>query len=70
MFLKITLKDCLDRMQIQFTHLHDDWPKLVKWAKKNDHELVLVSAQRPHCEEPTTEWLQRWGFMFDEISLY
>jgi 5'(3')-deoxyribonucleotidase len=46
---------------------HEDWPKLVEWAKENDHELVLVSAQRPHCEEPTNEWLQRWGFMFNEI---
>ena len=45
----------------------EDWPKLVQWAKENDHQLILVSAQRPHCEEPTTEWLQRWGFVFDEI---
>ena len=45
----------------------EDWPKLVQWAKDNGHELILVSAQRSHCEEPTTEWLQRWGFMFDEI---
>ena len=45
----------------------EDWPKLVKWAKENDHELILVSAQRPHCEEITEQWLQRWGFMFDEI---
>ena len=45
----------------------EDWPKLVQWAKENDHQLILVSAQREHCKEPTTEWLQRWGFMFDEI---
>ena len=45
----------------------EDWPKLKEWAKENGHELILVSAQRPHCEEPTTEWLQRWGFVFDEI---
>ena len=44
-----------------------DWPKLVQWAKENDHQLILVSAQREHCKEPTTEWLQRWGFMFDEM---
>jgi 5'(3')-deoxyribonucleotidase len=44
----------------------EDFPKLKEWAKENDHELVLVSAQREHCEEPTMEWLQRWGFMFDE----
>jgi len=25
------------------------------------------AAQREHCEEPTEHWLQRWGFMFDEI---
>ena len=45
----------------------EDWIDLKAWAKDNGHELVLVSAQRPHCEEPTTEWLQRWGFVFDEI---
>ena len=45
----------------------EDWAILRAWAIKNGHELVLVSAQRPHCEEPTTEWLQRWGFVFDEI---
>jgi len=45
----------------------EDWPKLKKWAKENDHELILVSAQRPHCEELTEAWLQRWGFMFDEM---
>ena len=45
----------------------EDWPKLVQWAKENDHKLILVSAQREHCKEPTTEWLQRWGFMFDEM---
>ena len=45
----------------------EDWPKLVKWAKENDHQLILVSAQRENCKEPTTQWLQRWGFMFDEM---
>jgi len=45
----------------------EDWNKLRAWAIENDHELILVSAQREHCEEPTTEWLQRWGFVFDEI---
>ena len=45
----------------------EDWPKLVEWAKENDHELVLVSAQREHCKELTTEWLQRWGIVFDEM---
>jgi len=45
----------------------DDWTKLKRWARDNNHELVLVSAQRPHCEEPTTEWLKMWGFDFDEI---
>ena len=44
-----------------------DWPKLQKWALENDHKLILVSAQRENCEELTTEWLQRWGFMFDEV---
>ena len=45
----------------------EDWTKLKRWAEDNNHQLILVSAQRPHCEEPTMEWLQRWGFMFDEI---
>ena len=46
----------------------EDWNKLRAWAIENRHELILVSAQRPHCIEPTEEWLQRWGFVgFDEI---
>ena len=45
----------------------EDWKKLKAWAIENDHELVLVSAQRPHCEEPTTDWLKEWGFDFEEI---
>ena len=46
----------------------EDWNKLRAWAIENGHELILVSAQRPHCVEPTEEWLQRWGFVgWDEI---
>jgi len=45
----------------------EDWKTLKRWAEDNGHELVLVSAQRPHCEEPTTEWLKEYGFDFDEI---
>ena len=45
----------------------EDWPKLKEWAKENGHELVLVSAQRENCKELTTQWLQRWGFVFDEM---
>ena len=45
----------------------EDWPKLKQWAKENDHQLILVSAQREHCQELTTEWLQRWGIVFDEM---
>ena len=46
----------------------EDWVDLKEWAAKNGHELILVSAQRPHCIEPTEAWLQRWGFVgFDEI---
>ena len=41
----------------------EDWNKLRAWAIENDHELVLVSAQREHCIEPTEAWLQRWGFV-------
>ena len=44
----------------------DDWNKLKRWAEDNGHELVLVSAQRPHCEEPTDEWLKKYGFDFKE----
>ena len=45
----------------------EDWPKLKEWAEENGHELVLVSAQREHCEEPTNEWLEKHGFDFKEI---
>ncbi len=45
----------------------EDWKTLKRWAEDNGHELVLVSAQRPHCEEPTTEWLREHGFDFGEI---
>ena len=45
----------------------EDWNKLRAWAIENRHKLILVSAQRPHCEEPTTEWLKMWGFDFKEI---
>ena len=41
----------------------EDWNKLRAWAIENNHELVLVSAQREHCIEPTEAWLQRWGFV-------
>ena len=44
----------------------DDWVKLKRWAEDNDHELVLVSAQRDHCKEPTDDWLKAWGFDFKE----
>ena len=45
----------------------EDWPKLVEWAKDNDHELILVSAQREQCKEITRHWLKKYGFDFDEI---
>ena len=44
-----------------------DWPILKAWAKEQGHELILVSAQRKNCVELTEAWLQRWGFVFDEI---
>ena len=44
----------------------EDWSKLRAWAIENDHELVLVSAQREHCIEPTDAWLEEHGFDFDE----
>ena len=45
----------------------EDWELLKSWASRNGHELVLVSAQRPHCEDITREWLEKYGFDFDEI---
>ena len=45
----------------------EDWPILKAWAARNEHELVLVSAQREHCKEPTTAWLKKYGFDFKEI---
>ena len=53
--------------EIDELNTFEDWKKLKRWAEDNGHELVLVSAQRPHCEEPTTAWLKEWGFDFGEI---
>ena len=44
----------------------EDWAILKSWAIKHGHELVLVSAQRPHCIEPTDAWLEECGFDFQE----
>ena len=44
----------------------EDWKKLKRWAEDNGHELVLVSAQREHCEELTDAWLEKYGFDFKE----
>ena len=44
----------------------EDWPILKAWAIRNGHELVLVSAQREHCIEPTDAWLKEHGFDFKE----
>ena len=44
----------------------EDWPILKAWAMRNGHELVLVSAQRDHCVEPTDAWLEEHGFDFKE----
>ena len=44
----------------------EDWPVLKAWAARNGHELVLVSAQREHCKEPTDAWLEEHGFDFKE----
>ena len=44
----------------------EDWPKLVKWAKANDHQLILVSAQRENCKDLTDMWLEKYGFDFKE----
>ena len=44
----------------------EDWPHIVKWAKENNHQLILVSAQREHCEELTDAWLEKYGFDFKE----
>ena len=44
----------------------EDWNKLRAWAIENGHELILVSAQREHCKEPTDAWLDAYGFDFKE----
>ena len=44
----------------------EDWELLKSWAIRNGHELVLVSAQRDHCIEPTDAWLKEHGFDFKE----
>ena len=44
----------------------EDWKTLKRWAEDNGHELVLVSAQRDHCIEPTDDWLKEYGFDFNE----
>ena len=44
----------------------EDWVILKSWAIRNGHELVLVSAQREHCVEPTDAWLEEHGFDFQE----
>ena len=44
----------------------EDWKKLKRWAEDNGHELILVSAQRDHCIEPTNAWLEKYGFDFKE----
>ena len=44
----------------------EDWPILKAWAIKHGHKLVLVSAQREHCIEPTDAWLEECGFDFKE----
>ena len=46
----------------------EDWKKLKEWAHENGHELVLVSAQRENCKEPTRQWLDKYGFDFDEYN--
>ena len=38
----------------------EDWPLIKEWAKEKGHELILVSAKRENCKEPTTQCLQRW----------
>ena len=48
----------------------EDWKKLKRWAEDNGHELVLVSAQREHCEEPTDEWLKKYGFDPTMLATY
>ena len=45
----------------------EDWPILKSWAYRNGHELILVSAQRDQTKELTTQWLEKYGFDFDEI---
>tara|TARA_Y100000034_G_scaffold36357_1_gene44778 strand:+ start:4874 stop:5431 length:558 start_codon:yes stop_codon:yes gene_type:complete len=50
-----------------FQEAIEDWPILKKWASENNHELVLVSAQRNNTVNPTTLWLAMYEFDFKEI---
>ena len=44
----------------------EDWNNFVEWAKDNNHELVIVSAQKPHTKKLTDDWLDFWGFCVKE----
>ena len=44
----------------------EDWNNFVEWAKNNNHELVIVSAQKPHTKKLTDDWLDFWGFCVKE----
>ena len=46
----------------------EDWSILKAWAIRNGHTLCLVSAQRENCKEPTRQWLDKYGFDFDEYN--
>ena len=46
----------------------EDWNKLRAWAIENGHKLILVSAQRPHCIEPTEDWLKQIAVPFFTLS--
>jgi 5'(3')-deoxyribonucleotidase len=50
-----------------FQEALEDWSILKEWSKKNNHELVMVSAQRNRTVNPTTLWIATHNFDFKEI---
>ena len=45
----------------------EDWPILKEWSVKNNHDLVLVSAQRNQTVNATSEWIGINKFDFREL---
>ena len=44
----------------------EDWDGIIDWSKENNHDLVIISAQKPHTQKLTDDWLDFWGFDIEE----